>query len=285
MSSAQVVFTVSNVEDSVEVKESFIPGLDGAYQCHTVIANRPIRIHFRMLTPGASFVDYKLEMQATHADGSEVIGMQPGQQPIGTRATRPFEVQDNGRTLITPIYFYTLFSQTQKRPITVHFRLERDGIAMSDWVTTPYFKVVSKPPVALRGPTAKRRKYEEGQAFDEIDAEEHSEAPMDRYGRILKELRDIKAMMRAVKPDPEAFNAGDSRPLKRKVDVMTESEIAATIGGMTHESIRHMLRELSTSHPETFNSLLLLGTAMQQMDFNCDDDHFPLWNIRNLFHL
>lgn len=270
MSFDKLTFIVSAIEDAVEVKELFIPGLDGAYQCHTVIANRPVRIHLQMLTPGASFVDYKLQMRASHPDGSEVIGLQPGQEPIGTRATRPLEAHDNGRTLIAPIYFYTLFSQTQKRPITVQFRLERDKIAMSNWITTPYFKVVSKQPVALRGPVAKRRKSEYGHTLNEVNAVDDSEASNDTHFRILKELRDIKTLIGGVKLEPETFITGDSRPLKRKMDSMPELEIAAIIGERSNESLRNILRELSTPHPETFNSLVMLGTAMQHIDFNCD---------------
>jgi len=278
---ALVRFTVTRVEDAVEVKEVFIEGCDKALDCHTVIANRPIRIRLHMLDGDASFSEYKLHFVAQHCDGGEVVG-QSGQKPVDVRVTRPLEVSGNGRVLIAPLYFQTLFSQTQKKPIKVIFGLEKDGEMVSDWVSSPPFKVVSKPPTSVRGPIKKRRKSNEGESYDG----ENVDAPSDSnefHSHILSELRQIKLMMTAVKPEPNTFSAGDSRPLKRK---SCESELVASIAGLSHESIKDMLRELSTNHPETFATMIMTGSVMQMHGstaniemppFTMDaDDHFEM---------
>ncbi len=279
MSLNQVTFAVEAVEDYFEVQNVIVPECDRAQECYTVMVNRPIRITLGMRTDGATFSDYRLQYKATHADGSDIL-LTKGQPVVGQRVTRPFQLSDNGKTLVAPLCLYPLFSQTQKRPITVSFFLERDGVAVSEWVSTPLFKVVSKPPTSVRGPAPKRRKSNEGESVDDADTgvDDTSDISGEKYAAILQELKQIKAMVSTVKPEPEAFTAGDSRPLKRKSEAPSGTELAKSIGTLSHESMQAMLRELSANYPDTFSTMMLTGTAFQvtgmDSNFSAMDDAF-----------
>lgn len=230
-----------------------------------------------MLSERESFADYTMKFQASYCDGGQIIG-QTDQSAVGSRPSRPFVVSEDGRSLIAPIYFHVLFSQTQKKPVTVNFYLEENGVAVSDWVNSPAFKVVSKPPMSVRAASAnKRRKCYEGDSSDGFNEEEEGaqDSPADKYSQILSELQQIKGMMSAAKPDPETSNVGSSRPLKRKLEPSSESDIAKSIAALNHESMRHMLRELSIYHPESFQALVMMGSAMQiQISSSTMDNNF-----------